>query len=844
MLLPLLLLAGCDKDPAPVERTPLALSSASPVAGMAEGVLDLPVGAPLGGFSSRCNYLGGSSKVDNRKTPYTVGFVPSVGVHTPARAQVLWLEVGDQALLMVRMDAIYSYDGLVDELEARVGAATGVDMEGKVVVATSHSHHAVANFTAQEAFFLGGDRYDEEIFQRMVGGIEALAIEAWQGRVDAAIGIGLARDWDPDDRVYRDRRDDNDELGFFADIPDGSYKDPNLWLLRVDTAAGEPMGFFFTFGMHGTTLSEDSPMQSTDSAGGIERGVEEMFDAPLVIGHMQGGGGDASPAGSDDDMARLETIGEYGAQAIYDLWQATPVSTDPIRLESVSRGISMERDQISVTRPYGELVYTPYVDDEEYHPDDLVYDDQGQLITPIDEFNALYGGVFCGYDDPLLSSGTIGSEVFPYDGCMDIGLISGLIFGIFGMDIEEIILPLPHMMRAQTTAALLEGVHMRTAEGEEVVDDALLSFFPGETTALYVEQFRRRALDELGQTHALPVGYAQDHEGYLLVPEDWLVGGYEPNITFWGPLGAEHIMEGNLQLVSERLGDGMIEPNDPLGEYPRTTYPAWPLGAVPPDTTPDAGTWASAPPKELYTPLRELGLEPVVAPPAQVRRVQDAVQVVWNGGDPMVDSPYIVLEQDVGGTWTPVQTRSGRTVSSDRTDILMTWHPDPLYPVDAEQTHTWWAAWQAVPWGGDRAGLETGSYRLRISGERYVGGSSTWPWASEAYELTTEPFEVVPADVEVTLAHSSVSARIAAPAWGWRLVDLLGSSRGSNPLVSPTLSFELADGSEEPTTATASTSGGYSVFDLSGVEIPQDAVAIVVEDAWGNSGRVALSGAR
>ena len=33
------------------------------------------------------------------------------------------------------------------------------------------------------------------------------------------------------------------------------------------------------------------------------------------------------------------------------------------------------------------------------------------------------------------------------------------------------------------------------------------------------------------------VGYAQDHEGYLLLAEDWLVGGGdEPGINVWGPL--------------------------------------------------------------------------------------------------------------------------------------------------------------------------------------------------------------------------------------------------------------------------------------------------------------------
>ncbi|NOY27229.1 MAG: hypothetical protein GXP62_15275 [Oligoflexia bacterium] len=837
--LSIILLAACTPETPSADRTPLTVQAGDPIAGMAQGVLDLPVGAPMGGFSSRTIYLGGSSKVDNRKSPYPVGFVPSAGVHTPARAQALWLEAGNEQLVLLRLDLIYSFDGFVDEIESRLTAATGIDMQGKVVVATAHTHQMVGDFTKQEGFFLGGDRYDEEIFQRIVGGLTDLALQAYDSRVDAAIGIGMAKDWDPDDKVYRDRRDENDNLDFFEDIPPGSYKDPNLWILRVDTAAGEPLGFFFTFGMHGTTLSEDNPLLSTDSVGGITRSVEETFDTPLVVAHLQGGGGDASPAGTDDGMARIETIGEYGAQAIHDLWEATPTSTQPIKLQSASRGISMERDQISVHRSYADLVYSPFDDDPDYHADDVVYDDQGQIISPIDEFNAQYGGVFCGYEDPLISSGTIGSDAFPYDGCMDVGLISSLIFGIFGLDIEQMELPLAHMMRANSTAARIDGIAIHTADGQDVDDTALIGFFPGETTSLYSEQFRRRAKAELGYDYALPVGYAQDHEGYLLIPEDWLMGGYEPNITFWGPLGAEHIMEGMLQMVDERLGDDLIEPADPLGLYPTTTYDDWPLGVVPPDTTPQAGTWADTVPKDLYTPLQENGLQALTAPPAQLRRVQDAVQIVWHGGDPMVDSPKIVLERESkDGTFQPVTTRSGREVSSDRTDIIMTWLPDPLYPAEAEQTHTWWAAWQAVSWGEDRAGLPTGTYRLRIEGERYLGTATTWPWDTEPYELTTDPFELLPAELDLTATDSTVSARILAPPWGWRLVDLAGNSKGSNPLVEPTLTWLLSDGTESTDESVATVLDGWSVFDATA---PSDAISAVVTDAYGNSGTVDLA---
>ena len=35
----------------------------------------------------------------------------------------------------------------------------------------------------------------------------------------------------------------------------------------------------------------------------------------------------------------------------------------------------------------------------------------------------------------------------------------------------------------------------------------------------------------------------------MLRPEDWLKGGYEPSVTFWGPLEAEYIGERLLELM-------------------------------------------------------------------------------------------------------------------------------------------------------------------------------------------------------------------------------------------------------------------------------------------------------
>lgn len=830
----LLFLLACD-TPAP-ESPPRGLAQiepGAPVAGMADGLLDFPVGAPLGGYTGRCNCFGNAGEVDKRQSAYINNFNPSAGVQTRSAIQALWLENGQEDLVWTKIDAIYSYDGLVAELGERLTAATGHDVRGKVVVSANHTHHMPANYEAGLTWFLGGDRYNEEIFQRMVASIEAVALAAFEGRVPAALGLGIAKDWDPDDRVYRDRRPENDTLGFFDDIPDGPYKDPYLYILRVDTAAGDPMGMFFAHATHGTMLGGDNQLWSRDASAGLEVAVAEQFDRPLVIAHVQTGGGDSSPAGVDREWAALESIGEFGVDAVMALYESTPTSTAPIRLETVSHGISQAREDIRVTRGGTvDLYYAPVNPDG--NPDDIIYGPDGELLSPIDEINVSNGAAFCGDDNVLIPGTSVGSEVFPYNSCVDVTVISAVIASFFDVPDYAVELPLIESRRAQVSASRVGPLAIREADGSTSQDDVLFGFFPGEPTALYTEQFRRRAQAELGYDHAIPIGYAQDHEGYLLVPEDWLKGGYEPNINIWGPLQAEYLMEGVFDIAERWLATDAIEPQDPAGDFPISPFPPEPLPNIAPDLTPLAGTPLDAVPEYLYVPLPGLTIE--VAPPAVVARGA-LVQFAWEGGDPGVDLPHVVIERLEGSAWVPVSNVAGRIVSEADHDILLVHTPDPLYPYTDPQSHAWWAVWQVVGHFHDRVGVPAGTYRFAVSGHSAVDGAETWPWPAEEYQLTSEPFEVVPATVQATWDGATLSAWIDAPAAGYRLIDLEGYSQGRNPVRGVTLTWTLADGSVQVDSTEGSIGGQVTSFALTP---PDGAVAIDIVDAYGNAGRVTL----
>jgi len=744
-------------------------------------------------------------------------------------------------MVWIRADAIYVFEGLVDAVQDKLTQATGIDMRGKVILSVNHSHSAPANFDMGLTWYLGGDKFNSEVFQRAVESMFEVSLSAWKNRQPAAIGIGQKTNWDPNDRVYRDRRDENDSTVFFEDIPAGRYKDPYLTVLRVDTASGDPIGLFFAFGMHGTVMGEANQLWSAEASGHVEISVEERFDKPVVVGFVQHGGGDASPAGIDRGFASMESIGEFAADTIYDLWKNTPTASEPIHLETVTRTLDTHRDLIRVHRDYGVLEYAPYNPVKGYQPDNIIYDDQGRIRTPIDEFNTEYGGAFCGTETPQIPLPTIGASVFPYTSCNEVSTMAGA-FGLF-FGLTQVELPLPESVSAKITATRMGPLPILTASGETVTDDVLFGFFPGEATATYTEQFRRRAAAELGMNHAIPIGYSQDHQGYLLIPEDWLTGGYEPNINIWGPLQGEYIMEGLLDTAKEVLTTETIEPFDP-SKNSRPVYPvSMELPANEPDLTPNAGTPLTEAPGYLYTPLTGAPLE--IAPPARVRRIQDVVQFVWEGGDPGVDLPVVYLErQSPAGEWVQVHTGSGRAVNSAMHDILLTTTPNPLQPFTADQTHTWWLGWQTVPHGGERQGLPTGQYRFHVYGKRYSGGAKTWPWPTEPYELTSDAFEVAPAEIALQWDDSGlVTGSIDAPAWGYRFIDPEGNSRGHNPVHKATLVAKLSNGSTEelnPEKTQIRNNSTQWILSEADRAIVANATEIQVVDADGNSGTLSL----
>lgn len=808
----------CTYEPVPATGhaggtvAPAALS-----AGAAEAVLDIPVGTALGGYTSRAGFLGSAGVVDARKVKISGSFNPSIGVTTAPRVKAVALTAGDETVILMKMDAIFVYEGMLFDLEQRLGP----EYAGKVILSASHSHSAWAQFTGHGPLKLGAGQMRQLVYDRFLDTFESTARAALDARRPAKLGIFHDADFDPENAINHDRRGDNDSL------PGGDRKDNNFFLIRIDGTDGAPIAAIPIFGEHGTLNDDDNPFASTDAPGALERVFEEQFDDKVVVMHMQSAGGDNSPNGyggldcnnkpgaSGDPCflwAKEEGHGRAAASTMMDAWTAAGEDMrDSLELEMLTRSVETGPKPETFTIRGGALSYAPF--DTSRVPDGIVYDGD-QIVSPIDEFNAPVGAGLCETGQAMFPAAAIEGTagILPYGSCLRLdvaGEILGEIFSIdFGVDETH-----PVCESTRTTISALR------------IGDYLIGTMPGELTVM----LKQYLIDHspVPADHTILLGYSQGHVGYMLRPEDWLMGGYEPSVTFWGPLEAEYIAERLLELMP--LAMTPMREDAAAASATKVATAKMVDDFEIDDPAPQAGTVPASVPSTIWA---RTGTPAQAQPAAQIPRVSGIAQFVWIGDDPSAKTPHVTLEVETGtNAWAPVTRRSGRPVEDS--EIVLAYTPDPLQR-SGPQTHYWVAEWQAVPWVGevgldglgDRGGVPLGRYRFHVEGKGWT--------------LDSDPFEVVPGGVSLLGSRSGgniqATVRWHAPK-GWRLLDMALMSNQPIPVRSQDVTVELLGAADAVLSTATVTTDGAGV-----ASVPDNAAALKVRvtDRFGNAATVAL----
>lgn len=778
--------------------------------GLADLPLALPVGAALGGNTSRAAPIENQGWVDRREVYLSGSFTPSVGVETIPRVKALAIRAGDETVVLIRTDTIFADDTITHEVTERLGPS----MAGKVLWLASHTHTGPAQYSADTKFQVGGGPVRGSVRARLIDRMTEAASRALGAMVPARIGIATATGFDPLDRVSYDRRPENDALH-----PGESGKDDEVALIRVERADGTPLAVVPIFGVHSAILDDDVSVFSTDASGMYDRLLEERFDHEVLVMHLQGAAGDVLGASEGHlayrgdeprwDFARNEENGRWAVDALYALFErAGEAMRDTIELEMVTRSVPMGPDWRTFTVRDGALEYAPW--DGARECDREIFSASGAILSPIDEFNAPTGAALCGdLANAMLDIARMPNtrDLPAYHSCAQIARATQILGILLDFEFERA--PLCVSTRTTLTA-------MRLGE-------YLFASAPGEPVVPWARGVRERS--PWGRERTFVLGYAQGHVGYVLGPEDWLAGGFEPSINSWGPLEGEYLGERLLELLALAATDAREDAA--AGGTDRVVAPTFGDGLTPaPDPAPQAGTVPDAVPDEVY--VRGFVRPTRGQPEPAIPRVTGVARFVWIGEDPLGGTPRPILEREVDGAFEPVRRRSGRVV--DDGDLILIWTPLPLRAQPAPRTHYWALEWQAVHWAGelaDRPSAPLGRYRFRVEGTGYT--------------VTSDPFEVVPAPLTVSARAEGDAIAIDVgftPAEGWRLLRMSGLMNQLVPLDVGPLTIELHRGADVETIAGVALEapGALRVTPASAAPVER----VVVIDPHGNRGDARL----
>jgi hypothetical protein len=482
---------GRDRTRSDLERPP---GAGELKVGVATRTIDGPVGASMAGY-------GGRGK--GRQTHWNYLLKGTAGFYGLQELKAVVLEVGSERMAFVKSPLMSSESYLTDAIARQLEKNHGLDFRGRVITVAGHSHHSTARYWPLPELLgaVGADSFDPEIAEVIAGRFAEAIAEGWARREPAEWGWAHVENWDPDDEVYRDRREVND----------AKYgKDPRLTVMgfrRKSDAA--PLAVVFNFPIHGTAFGADNDLFTEDAPGYVEHKFEEAFFAkygkPVHGLFAQSAGGDASPAGDSlghPTLARLERLGAAAAPRILAVYESLGWSSDT-ELAIRSQRIELAHERMYAGRPWA----TEFANDKNEPFTWGAWQCFGEKGSTTMEGNPKY--------------------------CVDMETFFALLDS-----------KVPH-----------EGAHqvfLTTAR----LGDLWMTTVPGEPTYSLVKYAREKAAERTwrGQPVELMVlGYSQDHLLYFAAPDDWYLGEYEATMSLWGPGGGAFIVDEQLAVMDAMI---------------------------------------------------------------------------------------------------------------------------------------------------------------------------------------------------------------------------------------------------------------------------------------------------
>lgn len=732
-------------------------------AGAATGDLYAPVGVSMGGYGLR----------DGPRHPLAVLMGGSTGYHNRLDARAVTLDNGAERVVIARIPTAMVTQTLYTKVLDRVCEQTGVGLSERLWLSATHTHSGPDHIWGLPVVFgvAGMDTYDDRIESAMAASVADVIVASMTSLEPARMAVTLRAPFDPDDAFFVDRRCQNDPP---------KNKEDRMFMARVDHADGTPLAVLVSWGMHGTAMQDT--IMTADAPGAVETGLARTFETPVPVLFMQGAGGDARPGGSPyghEGLQRLEYLGQTAGAVLRDIYDdLTP--TDDWTFEMVAKRLRVSRQAIGYED--GEFGY------------------YGLLTGTFYEYQ--HGAFGCGERTFFEPEGSIVDCDNP-----DTQLIDGY-YGCY--------LPIHWVMP-------WSWVINTTEIGALRLGDYLLAMMPGELTSFLSQSMRADLESELDwpADKIATFGYSQDNTGYMLTEWDWLQGGYETTMNFWGPKFADWVAAENVALAGQLLT--AERENNETGAPARQRHP-WPYNSVP-DTI-EPGFMAG---------------QTLTDASATYERF-DTVVFEWSGGYTLLGSPRVSIEVQDDDVFIPALCPDGAPLTDAGIETRVDYRPDPDYQTRRfpfQRRHRWSLTWDLT------ADAAPGVYRIRAVG--FDGDDANRAeYTAVSRSFTVEPstalrvVDLAVAPIDANHVRVSVKAQMPPNPSGFRVRSFSTNPSAWSPTQGGSIqaTINVDGGSDESLTLLPTGDGDYAAdFTITQTGLPH-AVAIAegaVSDEFGNT---------
>lgn len=674
-------------------------------AGVAANLLNVPIGVEMGGYGSRAKGNDGR---------YAFSLSASQGQMDAQYVRAVALDNGHNRMLLMRLPVVFSFSQLHERVARILQEETGIDWRDELVISSTHTHSGPTGFwrfpekTAIDVGMLGAGKFHQQIEDWFVESMAETALDAINNMRDAKLGWTIVENYDPDDEIARDR---------WRSTPPFDMR--RLLVMRIDDATTDkPIAALMSYASHGTSNSKD--YLTDDVIGGAEHGVSqalfEHYGISVPTLYFSEAGGTMAPALGSFPYAR-----DYAAHRV------------PLRVIPAFLNIVPKREVALRSRIYRFNI-----------SHDRIGYEVGTFSTTLP---GTLGGVL--YSGALLCNGKDSNDD-DYHTHMNGHNLSCL--GNIRMIIHNM-QPTP-LTRSQITALEIDGLHAITLPGEPAQEIGwqvlreMRDRFDLPTAKNWIFGYVNDHLLYMTPTNLR--GAAPDVEGFVLgdgmdnpssyqslddYPDfafSYLQGGYETEMTPWGPESGDFLVDRAVDAFGWLLDPNAVpETHAPI--LP-TQYTRVEMAPFVQDTTPDA---------EVGTIVEDA--------PSTIERMQPFT-FTWIGGDHGVEapqSPLVVLEtKDENDAWVAAIGPDGLPI--DNRGLAMATRLKILDEDGNAPRYQWSVYFQPL------LNTPVGMYRLKVQGH-YLSDSTN---ERTAYVVESGAFAIEESDAGITTVDYNADARV------------------------------------------------------------------------------------